>query len=89
MPPVSAIPRLMALAEQFVTEHQGHWSHSDWEGFAREAGALGYPSGDEYERNLGSIVEGLKYFYFQEAVLGERPRAKAPSKRKPAAKKNP
>ncbi len=95
MPKASAVSRLIAMTEKFLAEHQGQWTHEDWEAFAAEVGELGYAcEQDECRRNLGNILEGLKYFYHKapESAVpsSEKPKTKAPAKAKvkaPAKKK--
>lgn len=87
MPKASAVSRLIAMTEAFLVEHKGQWTHEDWEAFAAEVGGLGYAcERDECRRNLGNILEGLKYFYHlapePAAPSSETVKTKAPTKAK-------
>ncbi|HOJ33410.1 MAG TPA: hypothetical protein PKY35_05245 [Candidatus Hydrogenedentes bacterium] len=57
--------KLLALAAEFVMKQQGTWAHEDWESFVAAAEKTGYSFDDEGKRNLGNILEALKFFYFQ------------------------
>lgn len=87
MATTTPISNLTSLVEQFVAAHQGEWNHDDWELLLADAAKLGYPfDQDECKRNLGNVLEGLKYFYLK-AADGAAPAAPAPAKKRAPGKK--
>lgn len=80
------VQQLLALAEKFVCERKGEWDHEAWECLLADAAKTGMDMGDEAKRNLGNILECMKYFYHtMPEKAPEKPKAKA--KAKPKAKK--
>lgn len=74
----SSLQKVLELAGQFVSAQKGDWCHEDWEGFLAKVAKAGISLNDESKRNLGNILEGLKFFYHMMA---------APAKKAPAGKK--
>lgn len=74
--------KLLALAGEFVMKQQGTWAHEDWERFVAAAEGTGYNFDDEGKRNLGNILEALKFFYFKMPVEVKvsKPKKKAAAK---------
>lgn len=74
--------KLLALAGEFVMKQQGVWAHEDWEHFVAAAEKTGFTLDDEGKRNLGNILEALKFFYFQmpAEVKAPKPKKKASTK---------
>jgi hypothetical protein len=89
MPAASPLSKLLGRVDKFVTQHDGHWNHSDWEQLVEEARAMGFPfDDDECKRNLGNILEASKYFYergAQASAPAKKASAKAPAKKKAAS----
>ncbi len=79
----SPVQKLAGLAADFVVKQNGCWVHEDWEGFVAEAAKLGFILEDEGKRNLGNVLEALKYFY----TMSPEPQA-APAKAKKKTSKS-
>lgn len=84
---MSALQKILELAEKFVTKQKGAWEHDEWEAFLAKAAQAGLDVNDESKRNLGNILEGLKYFYSVLPAPAKKasPKAKAKAKAKPKA----
>lgn len=69
--------KLLDLAGDFVASQDGVWTHEDWEQLLARVGGVGYHlEEDEGKRNLGNILEALKYFYYQTPAPVSAPKAK-------------
>lgn len=90
----AALPGFVDLAYTFVNSHQGCWEHEDWETFLEDVAKTGITIDDEVKRNLGNILEALKFFYHAGLTCGcccaeaaeKAPAKKAPAKAKAKAK---
>lgn len=71
---------VLDLAAEFVIDHKGTWEHADWEELLLKAEKLGLELTDECKRNLGNILENLKFFYALMPVPPAKPKAAAKKK---------
>ena len=70
----ATVKAVYTLAEAFVASQKGQWGHDAWEKLLRDAALRGVVvDDDEARRNLGSVVEGGRYFYH--AAESERGKA--------------
>ncbi|NOS35392.1 MAG: hypothetical protein GQ522_02005 [Deltaproteobacteria bacterium] len=85
-------------AAKFVDKSRGKWEHLEWEKFVKDLQRKGADVTEHNRAHLGGILEAAKKFYHswpkvaeveEEELLEERPKPKikATSVRKPAAKK--
>jgi hypothetical protein len=68
--------KVFTLAAAFIATQKGEWSHDAWEGLLKRTEKAGVPvQDDESKRNLGNILEGVKFFYLR-AHTSEPPAGK-------------
>jgi hypothetical protein len=79
---------MMAAAGKFVVKQKGQWEHDEWESLVAQVEKLGVKCDDEVRRNLGNMLEALKFFY-STTGHGETPKPKAAAKKKAASKAKP
>lgn len=75
---------LTELALTFVEKQKGDWNHEEWEQLVTRASSAGFAMDDEAKRNLGNILEALKFFYH---IAPKAAPAKTAAKKKTSARK--
>ena len=89
MPATSLLPKVLELAEKFVTAKKGCWDHVQWEEFLASAAKAGVTIDDESKRSLGNLLESAKFFYCAAACAALAPKKAPVAKPKAKAKAKP
>lgn len=78
----SPLEKLVSLASDFVIKQKGAWGHEEWENLVAAVVKEGFALEDEGKRNLGNVLEALKYFYLQSppTETAAKPKKKSASK---------
>lgn len=79
------LQELLDFAGGFVARQKGVWEHDEWEALLKKVAETGLELNDETKRNLGNILESVKYFY---PMMATAPTARPAARKNVAAKKS-